>query len=548
MILKAERNKFGVIRGLLLCLTGSFLFPITVCAQPETALPAAQPVVVPEVAAPAQNPDTISLDFKDADINTVLRVMSMKSNVNIVAGPEVKGVVTIRLENVPWQKALEVVLRTYDYVYERDGNIIRVTTRDKMAQEPVATQTVVLNYTKAQEVLDAVKDILSERGRIKTADRTNALVVTDIPSNLYRISTIIKDLDKVTPQAFIDSKVVKTDSGLAENIGIDWSTGGESGNLGSLTGSSRPSTFPWPSGGKNYENNISQVLTQFFPVQNTGAAVAPNVNNRDFPLAGLVTPTNGTFKYGTIDFSAFSAILQLLKTQSNTRVESNPRIVVLNNQKAKVQVGDQIPIPSYERNSQTGKMEVTGYTFREIGVVLNVTPHINSQEEILVEVEPEVSSRKENVKYGDFEAPSFAVTTAKTQVLIQSGQTIAIGGLMSDSEVTTQKAVPYLSDIPLFGKIFRSKRQMPGTNNAKVETLFFITVTSVDTQGQPLTYQLNPVVIPGTNTASSAGATPKDADTQGANKAQTSEKSDTKNNEDTSSNQSSEKQQGSDQT
>ena len=427
----------------------------------------------------------ITLDFKDADINTVLRVMSLKSGINIVAGPEVQGTVTIRLENVPWEKALEVVLRTYGYVYERNDNIIRVTTRENLAAEPVVTQTYILNYTKATEIQTAVQDMLTERGRIKTAERTNTIVITDIPTNLFRIGEIILKLDRMTPQAFIDSKVIKTDAGLTENLGIEWQTGGANNNVASLSGSSRPTTFPFVTSAKDGGERLPPFLEEFFPVAATTTTAVQNpATPRSFPLD--LSEVNPTYTLGTLNFSSFNSILQLLKTASSTKVVSNPRVVVLNNQTAKVQVGTDVPLPTFERNETTGSVEVTGFTYRETGVVLNVTPHINSEEEILVDLQPEVSSQGANVNFGDFQVPSFNVTKAVTQVLIRSGETIAIGGLLTDNVTTTEARVPYLSDIPLIGKIFRSKRQdtTAGANN-KIETLFFVTVTMVDTEGQP---------------------------------------------------------------
>ncbi|HOG23829.1 MAG TPA: secretin and TonB N-terminal domain-containing protein [Candidatus Omnitrophota bacterium] len=210
--------------------------------------------------------DTISLDFKDADINTVLRILSMKSGMNIVSGPEVKGVVTVRLDNVPWDKALNVILRTYDYVYERDGNIIRVTSREKMGQEPVETKTFILNYSKAAEIQSAVQDILTERGRIKVAERTNMVVVTDIPTNLYRIGEVIENLDKVTPQAYVDSKIINTDSSYVENMGIQWTPSA------SITGATRPTTFPFSQTG---QSSLPGSLQQFFPVVSVDQTAMP---------------------------------------------------------------------------------------------------------------------------------------------------------------------------------------------------------------------------------------------------------------------------------
>jgi len=461
---------------------------------PAPSAPAAKAVLAPVVIAPSApvvGNDTISLDFKDADIGSVLRVLSLKSNVNIVTGPEVTGLVTVRLDNVPWEKALEVILRTYDYVYERDGNIIRVTTRDKMKLEPVETKTFILNYSKATEIQASIMDMLSERGKVKPSERTNMVVVTDIPTNLYRIGEVIKKLDKVTSQAFIDSKIVKTDLSNTEKLGIDWNV------VGGLTkGATRPTTFPFMQGPTSDYRSFFPALSGSTSTSATTSGTTTTTSttspypgeNRTFPMPPAEA-TGGSFAFGTLDFSSFSAILSLLETRVNTKVVSNPRVVVLNNQTATIQVGQEIPIPSFERNEQTGSMVITGFNYRNTGVVLNVTPHINSAEEILVDLSPEVSSVGLNQDFGagQIQAPRFDTTKAKTQVLIQSGQTIAIGGLLTDQTGIKEDKVPFFGDIPLVGKLFRSKNPSSSANPStqKVETLFFVTVTTVDSQGQP---------------------------------------------------------------
>ena len=483
----------GVFGSVLACFVlgpSAFAGDVPATSTETTAAvtaPAPVPVVVTPVSVPEVNSDTVSLDFKDADIGSVLRVLSMKSNINIVTGPEVKGLVTVRLDNVPWEKALDVILRTYDFVYERDGNVIRVTTRDKMKLEPVETRTFIMNYSKASEIQTAIQDILTERGRIKVSERSNMVVVTDIPTNLYRIAEVIKKIDQRTPQAYIDSKVVNTKAGLAENMGVQWNP------VVSLRGSSRPTTFPFPSA----DNNLPSSVKQFFPVIGSTATGTPQltvnqVDPRAFPYPSGLTGTSGgtvapTFNYGTLDFSNFQATLNFLKTYASTKVVSNPRIVVLNNQTAHIQVGQQIPLPTYERNETTGSMLVSGFSYRDTGVVLDVTPHINASDEILVDLKPEISNVGADQNFGGgVIAPRFDTTQAKTQLLIQSGQTIAIGGLLTDNVNGTEDKVPYLGDIPLVGKLFRSKRQTAGTGNEKNETLFFVTVTTVDSQGKPV--------------------------------------------------------------
>ena len=472
------------------------VLPKPLCAQDEKASTkeASSPSTEPPPAADESEEKTaskVTLDFKDADINNVLRILSLKSGVNIVAGPEVQGTVTIRLSDVPWEKALEVVLRTYGYVYEHEGNIIRVTSREKVEQEDLVTETFVLNYSTAPEVSDAIKEMLSERGKVKSVTRTNTVIVTDAASNVFKVSQVIKRLDKATPQAFVDSRVVRTELGITENLGIDWNVAG-----GITTGAIRPTTFPFPTAhaGETSPHLLPGTIQRFLPstsgatstsgTSTVSTAASNTANSTEFPFPAP-KPANESFTFGTLDFSSFKSVLNLLKNRTNTKVVSNPRIVVLNNQTAKVQVGNQIGIPTFERNETTGSFEVTGFQMRDVGVVLSVTPHINTAAEILVDLKPEVSSFDGfKTVSSTLSAPQFTITQATTQVLIRDGETIAIGGLLTDNFSSSEDKVPLLGDIPLVGKMFRSKRQTAGSGNNKVETLFFVTVSIVDTAGQ----------------------------------------------------------------
>jgi type IV pilus secretin PilQ/predicted competence protein len=478
-----------LVRSMMISMLFSFSSSNTILfAAPTPPVGVAPTTNAPEPVAKVSSSaaGNVSLDFKDADINNVLRILSLKSRVNIVAGPEVQGTVTIRLEDVPWDKALDVVLRTYGYVYEREGNIIRVTTKENLATEELVTETFILNYTTSAEAQEAIEDILSERGRIRSVARTNMLVVTDIPTNVFKIREVIRKLDRATPQAFIDAKVVQTTLQQGNNLGLQWGT-----NV-TLDGAKRPISFPFAGVNQDGDSRpIDRVLNRFFPIVADGAAQNP-FSGVAFPVvADNVESTSTQFELGTLDFTSFSTVLQFLRTRANTKVISNPRITVLNNQTARINVGAEIPLPSLERNESTGSFEITGFEYRETGVTFEVTPHINDADEILVDLHPEVSSvGSTNTSFGGTEAfsqiPNFDVESAETQVLIRSGETIAIGGLMTDSANTAETKVPILGDIPLFGKLFKSKRQTQGASNQKEETLFFVTVTVVDTEGQPV--------------------------------------------------------------
>ncbi|MCA9407046.1 MAG: secretin and TonB N-terminal domain-containing protein, partial [Candidatus Omnitrophica bacterium] len=162
----------------------------------------------------------VSLDFRDADIKNVLQILSFKSGVNIVASPEVTGTISIQLNDVPWQQALDVILKTYGYASEREGNVIVVTTIENMKkrredamllaeQEPLVTQTFTINFGKASEIIESIDKMRSERGSINYDERTNMLIVTDISKNINLMSGVIEQLDTTTPQVLIESKIVE---------------------------------------------------------------------------------------------------------------------------------------------------------------------------------------------------------------------------------------------------------------------------------------------------------------------------------------------------
>lgn len=179
---------------------------ITLCAETENIQTSSTESQTIEEKAVSRKiaPGNITIDFKDADIRTVLRVLAEKSGVNIVAGKDVEGLVTIRLTNVQWERALDIICKNYGYAFEREANIIRVTTVEGLKQEELATEVFTLNYAKAAEVAKAIKEMLTERGKdkVKYDERTNVLIVTDIPTNIYKIRQVIEKLDKKTPQVW----------------------------------------------------------------------------------------------------------------------------------------------------------------------------------------------------------------------------------------------------------------------------------------------------------------------------------------------------------
>jgi len=400
------------------------------------------------------------LIFKDADIRTVLHTLSYKSGVNIVASSDVEGVVSIRLVDVPWETALEVILKNHGLASERVGNIIRVITLESVSEEELQNEVFVLNYAKAVEIAESIEATITARGRIKFDDRTNTLVVTDIPTNLYRVRDVVGRLDKRTQQVAIEAKLIEARLGKDDNIGIDWDV------TVRASGSSRPTTFPFEYGDENRvpfsRSKKDQSLKSYLP------GIFPD-------------PATGAFAFGTLDFTELTAALKLLNEKTDTNVISNPTVTTLNNKEARIVVGQIFNIPTYERNDTTGKMEITGYTEKDVGILLTVIPHINEVGDIVVDLKPEVtalfSDDWDQFGTGDnaIYAPRFTTRTAQTQVMIKDGQTIVIGGLRENATVKTEKKVPFLGDIPLIGELFKYKSDTVETK----DLIIFITVRLV---------------------------------------------------------------------
>jgi type IV pilus assembly protein PilQ len=414
-----------------------------------------------DVSPPSQAEESnITVDFKDADIHDVLKIISYKSTVNIVAGRDVVGTVTIRLVDVPWEQALDVILKNSGFVYERDKDIIRVTTIENLSKEELSTQIFILNYAKAEQVVASVEEILSERGKIKFDQRTNQIVITDVPSNVYKISKVIEKLDKKIAQVLIEAKLIETVLDKDENLGIDWTV------QASATGSSRPLVFPFAFG-KTY----GKTGKEYFPKVDISTDDFTGSVENGFPYA-----TVSDFNFGTLSFQNLQFALEILKTRDKTRTLSNPKILTLNNKEATIHVGQTRYIPTYERNSSTGVMEITDYEEKRLGITLTVTPHVNAQKEIVIDLNPEVSSFLSYDDYGNVQAPIISTREADTQVMVRDGETIVIGGLIKDETYDEVRKVPVLGDLPLLKYVFSKTTKRVDTT----DLIIFLTVRLVE--------------------------------------------------------------------
>ncbi|ATB49910.1 type IV pilus secretin PilQ [Corallococcus macrosporus] len=407
----------------------------------------------------------VSFEFKDIDIQNLLRVIAEISKKNIVVADDVSGRVTIRLRNVPWDQALDLVLRTKALGKEEFGNIIRIAPlktleeetrlrlerqRSLKQQEDLMVNLIPVNYAVATEMAARVKDVLSERGSVTVDQRTNVLIVKDVRSNTERARSLVRNLDTQTPQVLIESRIVEANTTFSRSLGVQW--GGQA-RAGQATGNSTGLIFP---------NNLAV----------TGGVVGSAAGLPDNPNFAVNLPVGtGQGVGGAMGFTFGSAggALQLnlrlsaAENEGTVKTISAPKVTTLDNNTARISQGVSIPF------SQTSAQGVNT-TFVEARLSLEVTPHITQDGSVLMTInaannQPDPSSTGANGQ------PSIQRKEANTQVLVKDGDTTVIGGIYVRRGATQTNAVPFLSRIPVLGFLFKNNTE----SDLRQELLIFIT-------------------------------------------------------------------------
>ncbi|MBL7158819.1 MAG: hypothetical protein ISS91_04860 [Candidatus Omnitrophica bacterium] len=456
-------------------------------AEVVQAVPeAAEASYVEETISPTK-PGHVTVNFKGADITAVLEYLSEVSGVDIVPSPDVRGPVTLKLTDKPWDVALELIVKNYGYAYERDRDIIRVVTVSSLKMEELNTEVIPLNYATAEQIRESVTDILTDRGKLTFDTRTNSIIVTDLPTNIYKMKQIVAKIDKRTPQIMIEAKIIETVLDNDERLGIDWNL------VIAAHGAKRPTTLPFEQWGGI--NALGQDFNMAYLPQAQVAVGAvtgiANVGTGQAATADFPSDTDtGThmfpyvdvdqFAYGTLDFSQFSAVMQFVKGRSDTDIISSPRITTLNNKSAKMFVGKVFNyISEIEEKEDTGGSERWVYTIEkeEIGIRLLVTPHINSNGDIEIELKPEIRDVigfQQVTEY--FELPVFSTREAETQVMVRDAETIFIGGLIREKTIDADTRIPYIGDllanVPFLSDVTSHRTQ----KKEKTELIIFLTV------------------------------------------------------------------------
>lgn len=413
-----------------------------------------------------------SLEFREVDIKDVLRQLAKQYNLNIVFSEKVSGLVTVQLSNVNIAEALDSIITVNGFAYTKKDNVFKVTTPDEAEREGKQTKLFRLNNASALTLRESLTKVLSPDGSIEADSRSNSLVITDTLSVINKVEEIIPSLDNPTPQVLIEAKLIETSLTKSDKLGIDWTT------TLSASGAKRPTTLPFTAkGDRKWMENV-------FPPDPASSSDFPTGHPFAFPTA-----VKGDFTLGALDASSLKAVLDVIMSRTDTKLIANPRVVAINNQKALIHVGRNVPIPTFERNDSTGKMEITGWSDdKKVGVQLEVTPQISPDGHIKLILKPEVSSIVSTVKVGSDDANVITATrTVETEVMIRDGQTVVIGGLIKDDSFTKISKIPILGHIPLVGLLF-TRKEVGSTSSPteKTDLLIFVTARIIKDTDEPL--------------------------------------------------------------
>ncbi len=483
--------------------------PVAVAASPVDASPSRpvsiEPLVMPALPEPQAAPAApyatgapeqgnigqacgqtgdlgtpISLDFKDGDLQDIFRLFSDISGLNVVVNPGVAGKVTLKLNEVPWGRALELILKTNGLGCVLEDNVIRIAKlsdlqkeegdRRKLDEEKALAGELIdytrrVSYAKADTLSGVLKSAgaLSARGQINVDARTNTIIIRDLPAFVEKSKGLMSELDTATPQVEIEARIVVTNRNFTRDFGIQWGFGGENSNrFGNMTNRVFPNQIVVNGGGVPSTGGIAADNTgPGGPSSGTGIATAGRGYAVNLPASNFNSGI-GISMGNVLGSFNLDVALTALEQQGRGRLLSTPKVTTQNNQAAEIKQGVQIPIQTVANNTVTTQ-------FKDAVLTLKVTPQITDAGTVILTLEVENSTPDFGNPVNGI--PPINTQAAKTIVLVKDGQTAVVGGIYQSQEFVNEDKTPVLGNIPLLGYLFRRK----GTQNQNNELLLFIT-------------------------------------------------------------------------
>ena len=380
-----------------------------------------------------------NVEFQGSEIRSAMTFLADFGKVNVVVAPDVTGTVTIRLRDVNWRDAMDIIGRTYDLaiVDDRSG-YVRVmkaeTYREELTRQsehdasqmklvPLETKIVKVANSVAADMVETVKNLLTDRGKVVADTRSNSLVLQEVPENLQIVMDYVAKLDSPAKQIKISAQLLEISSEGLQELGVNWMMNG------------------------NYTTSGGTSTTQ------TGEVMA-DIGSED-PIGRY------SVQVASHDWS-LDAFVEAMVKSGKGKIIAHPEITTVENKEARIQMGQKVPVKQFD---QSGNVVIK---FEEIGTILTVTPHITAENQVLMHLKPERSTF-------EFDAAGVVINTnnAETNVIVSNGQTAVIGGLTTQDEVETEYGVPILKDIPLLGYLFKFTTK----NSESRDLVIFVTPT-----------------------------------------------------------------------
>ncbi|MBN1457761.1 MAG: hypothetical protein JW912_07915 [Sedimentisphaerales bacterium] len=393
----------------------------------------------------------ISIDFVEMPIGDVIASIADQANVDIIVSPEVVGLVTAKLTDVPLSEALTNILSAHGYGYVKSESMIRVVPLAQMTTmaERLVDRVYRITYADVTEVERALEKFLSDRGSISSNPGTSNIIITDTESKIKAIDTFIEEIDRITPQIMVEVRIYDVTHTDDFDLGIAWNVGANYSEYGAAVPDSTDHGVP----------------KKTYPDNSAGDTAKTRIDNKMYMAGSFDQTVGGAIRLGLLgDAIDLDVSLNMLHKQVGAKLLANPRIMVLDNDTALFKIIREIPYEEAQDTSEGGI--ITSTKFKEVGVELEVTPHVTKDDLIKLHIIPEFGVHVE-----DTDPPAVDTRMLDTVALIKDNQTVVLGGLRKREVTQTISKVPFFGDLPLVGDLFRDDNDEVVTN----ELIVFIT-------------------------------------------------------------------------
>ncbi|MFL6537825.1 MAG: secretin N-terminal domain-containing protein [Chthoniobacterales bacterium] len=403
-------------------------------------------------------------EFQGDDVGQVLRLLARQAKINMVVSEAVQGTVTMRLEDVTAMQAVSIIVKAKGLSIDKIDDVYYIKTAAERTAEPTESDSYQFSYARAKDVVPLIASQLASKDAPQIDERTNTMFFRETRSNIDNMRKMLASIDKPTKQVMIEARLVEVTANPQQAYGINWA-----GTLLNQTVSYGGANASQPALGQNIPTN--------------GLALGNPANNNFFGSLGKLAGGAGNM-FAILSVPQMSATLSLLNQDSDAEFLANPKIVTADNMQAKIEITRAQPVPELTFNAQTASSVFSGFQDKKFGNTLLVKPLVNKDNFVTLAVKPEISNKVGDAEFnipgssggGSVKSPIIDTRSLESNVLIKSGDTLAIGGLLQDEVIKSRTKVPIVGDVPVLGYLFQSRNN----TRTKRNLLVFVTPTIIE--------------------------------------------------------------------